>query len=121
MDTNITQRVRDYWTVRTRDFSAVRQNELRDAVSGRHHNQSASQVKPGDVYGHIGVTPDLQRASDEITLAMPASLHRRPAWDFSLAEAAGFSACGADEGAGTRILRQNDLSDAPLFLFWAKK
>lgn len=244
MTAGITQRIKDYWTVRTRDFSAVRQNELRDAISERwlaemnaylpqgrpldildagtgtgyfaillagaghrvtgvdmtsamlaeaeatarqfgasvrflqadvqatgleaesfdavvtrnvtwtlpdpgqayrewhrllrpggvvlnfdanyadnvrRHNQSASRIKPGDVYGHIGVTPELQRESDEITLAMPASAHRRPAWDFELAEAAGFSKCGADEGAGTRILRQNDLSDAPLFLFRAKK
>jgi ubiquinone/menaquinone biosynthesis C-methylase UbiE len=87
----------------------------------RRHNQSASRISPGDVYGHIGVTPELQRESDEITLAMPASGHRRPAWDFALAEAAGFSESGADEGAGRRVLRQNDLSDAPLFLFWAKK
>ncbi|MBE7008850.1 MAG: class I SAM-dependent methyltransferase [Ruminococcaceae bacterium] len=244
MTAGITQRIKDYWTVRTRDFSAVRQNELRDAISERwlaemnaylpqgrpldildagtgtgyfaillagaghrvtgvdmtsamlaeaeatarqfgasvrflqadvqatgleaesfdavvtrnvtwtlpdpgqayrewhrllrpggvvlnfdanyadnvrRHNQSASRIKPGDVYGHIGVTPELQRESDEITLAMPASAHRRPAWDFELAEAAGFSECGADEGAGARILRQNDLSDAPLFLFRAKK
>lgn len=64
---------------------------------------------------------ELQRESDEITLSMPASLHKRPAWDRELAEAAGFSECGEDEAAGRRILRQNDLCDAPLFLFWAKK
>lgn len=87
----------------------------------RNHNQKASRIKPEDVYGHIGVTPELQRESDEITLAMPASLHKRPAWDRELAEAAGFSEYGDDKAAGRRILRQNDLCDAPLFLFWAKK
>lgn len=87
----------------------------------RNHNQKASWIQPENAYGHIGITPELQRECDEITLLMPASLHSRPAWDGSLAKAAGFSSCGADESAGARILRQNDLHDAPLFLFWARK
>lgn len=87
----------------------------------RNHNQKASWIKPGDVYGHIGVTPELARENAEITLSMPASLHHRPAWDQELAKAVGFSSCGADESAGARILRENDLSDAPLFLFRARK
>ncbi len=87
----------------------------------RNRNQKASWVKPGDVYGHIGITPELSRENAEITLAMPASLHLRPQWDGELAGKAGFSSFGADERAGARILRNNDLRDAPLFLFWAKK
>ena len=38
-----------------------------------------------------------------------------------LLEAAGFTSCGVDESAGARILRENDLEDAPLFLLWARK
>ena len=87
----------------------------------RNHNQKASWVKPGNVYGHIGITPELSRENAEITLAMPASLHERPAWDKELAERIGFASWGADETAGLRILKENDLSDAPMFLFWAKK
>ncbi|MCR5249204.1 MAG: class I SAM-dependent methyltransferase [Lachnospiraceae bacterium] len=87
----------------------------------RNNNQKASRVKPEDVYGHIGITPELSRENAEITLSMPASRHKRPEWDKTLAGRAGFASCGADPDAGQRILREKDLSDAPLFLFWAKK
>ncbi len=87
----------------------------------RNQNQKESWVRPEDVYGHIGITKELSEENARITLAMPASLHRRPAWDKRLAEQIGFSACGADEAVGERILQKNDLSDAPLFLFWAQK
>ena len=87
----------------------------------RNQNQKASWVKPEDVYGHIGITPQLSRENAEITLSMPAARHPRPEWDAVIAEKTGFSSCGADETAGKRILRENDLDDAPLFLFWAEK
>jgi len=87
----------------------------------RNQNQKASYITPQGVYGHIGVTPALTRENAEITLAMPAGRHRRPQWDAELAERAGFTVWGADEGAGARILRENDLGDAPLFLFWARR
>lgn len=87
----------------------------------RHHNQRASWVGQRDVYGHIGITPELSRENAAITLAMPASGHRRPQWDGELAKAAGFAAWGSDETAGRRILGDNDLTDAPLFLFWCRK
>ncbi len=87
----------------------------------RHHNQAASRIKPGDVYGHIGITPKLTQENAEITLSMPAAAHKRPDWDMELAEKAGFTSWGADRSAGQRILREKDLEDAPLFLFWAKK
>ncbi len=87
----------------------------------RNQNQKASNTSPQGVYGHIGVTPALAEENAEITLAMPAGRHRRPQWDAELAEQAGFAAWGADEGAGARILRENDLGDAPLFLFWATR
>jgi ubiquinone/menaquinone biosynthesis C-methylase UbiE len=87
----------------------------------RNHNQKASWIKPEEAYGHIGITPALARENEEITFAMPASQHHRPAWDKEIAERVGFSSFDADESAGVRILREVDLSDAPLFLFWAKK
>ena len=87
----------------------------------RHENQKASWVRPEDVYGHIGITPDLLRENSQITLSMPASRHRRPDWDREIAEEIGFSACGADVSAGAKILREKDLCDAPLFMFWAVK
>ena len=87
----------------------------------RNHNQSASAVTDKDVYGHIGITPALSGENAEITLAVPASRHARPAWDTELASAAGFSAVSADETAGARILQARDLADAPLFLLKAVK
>jgi len=67
------------------------------------------------------MTGELIRENAEITLSMPASDHRRPAWDGELAEKTGFASWGADETLGRRILRENDMSDAPMFLFWAEK
>ena len=87
----------------------------------RNQNQSASCISPSGVYGHVGVTPELARENAEITLAMPAGVHERPRWDGELAREIGFSSWGAREDAGSRILRERDLSDAPLFLFWAVK
>ncbi len=87
----------------------------------RNQNQAASYVGLQGVYGHVGVTPELSRENAEITLAMPASRRLRPAWDLELLAAAGFSACGADEEAGRRVLQERDLSDAPLFLVWGRK
>ena len=87
----------------------------------RQRNQQASRTDETGVYGHIGMTPDLSRLNAEITLSMPASLHRRPDWDLDLLRAAGFSACGADLSAGKRILGERDLPESPLFLVWARK
>ncbi len=91
------------------------------AENVRNHNQKNSWVTEKDVYGHIGITAALSEENAEITLSMPASAHARPAWDIELAKAAGFASVGADETAGARILREKNLSDAPLFLLWAVK
>ncbi len=91
------------------------------AQNVRGENQKASYISKEGVYGHVGVTPALAAENARITLAMPASRHRRPAWDLVLAEEAGFSSFGADESAGRRILQERDLADAPMFLLWAKK
>lgn len=87
----------------------------------RHENQKESWIKPDGVYGHVGMTTELMRENAEITLSVPASRHHRPAWDMELAEKIGFSSYGADETLGKRILQENDMSDAPMFLFWARK
>ncbi len=87
----------------------------------RNENQRASYISKEGVYGHVGITPELSAENARITLAMPASRHSRPSWDLELLAAAGFSEYGADETAGERILRERDLSDAPLFLLWARK
>ena len=87
----------------------------------RNSNQAASRTTASGVYGHIGITPELSKENAEITLAMPAAAHDRPGWDMDLARKIGFVSCGADPDAGKRILRERDLSDAPLFLFWAVK
>lgn len=87
----------------------------------RNQNQKESWIKPKDVYGHIGITKELSEENARITLSMPASMHQRPAWDAELASQIGFSEWGADRDVGKRILLEHDLSDAPLFLFWARK
>ena len=87
----------------------------------RDRNQKESAISPSGVYGHTGMTAELARENAEITLAMPAADHERPGWDLELAKKAGFASCAADPTAGERILRERDLSDAPLFVVKAKK
>ena len=87
----------------------------------RNENQKESWVNPEGVYGHIGMTNELMQENAKITLSMPASEHHRPQWDETLAEKIGFSSWGSDETLGKRVLRENDMSDAPMFLFWARK
>ena len=91
------------------------------AQNVRNENQAASNTTSAGVYGHIGVTNEMRAENDAITLSMPAARHARPDWDRELCRALGFASCQADLTAGQRILRERDLSDAPLFLFTAKK
>lgn len=87
----------------------------------RNQNQKKSRIGSDGAYGHLGITPALSEENAEITLAMPASRHRRPQWDCKLAEKAGFAEWSFDEEVGKRVLREKDLEDAPLFLFRAVK
>ena len=87
----------------------------------RNQNQSQSRTDRNGVYGHTGITSAQLEENAEITLAMPASRHPRPEWDGELARRIGFREWGADEALGTRVLRERDLEDAPMFLFWARK
>lgn len=67
------------------------------------------------------MTPELESENAQITLSMPISKKPRPEWDAELLKSLGCADCGFDKSAGTRILAENDLSDAPMFLVWAKK
>lgn len=87
----------------------------------RHHRQSDSYISSSDVYGHCGVTPELEKESDDITLSMPCSVHHRPDWDLGLMKKIGFSESGSDVSLGKRVLQEHDLEDAPLFLVWGRK
>lgn len=87
----------------------------------RDQNQQESYIRETEAYGHIGLTSDLARENAEITLAAPAAGAMRPLWDLRLVQEAGFSVFGTDRTAGARILRERDLSDAPMFLIWARK
>lgn len=91
------------------------------AENVRHHRQKDSYVSSSDVYGHCGITPELENENDEITLSMPCSMYHRPDWDLNALKSTGFSECGADITLGQRVLQEHNLSDAPLFLVWSKK
>lgn len=90
-----------------------------DNVRGNEKN--AARLPQGSVYGHCGMTPELESENAQITLAMPMSEKQRPEWDARLLKALGCTDCGFDKGVGTRILGERDLKDAPLFLIHAKK
>ena len=87
----------------------------------RHHRQRDSYIPATEVYGHCGITPELEQENAAITLAMPISRQARPQWDMALLPRCGFSRCGCDEDAGRRILGDLDLADAPLFLITARR
>ena len=87
----------------------------------RDENLAESRTDPAGVYGHAGMTEAQVRENAEITLSMPAADLDRPAWDLALLARLGFAEIRADPSAGARILRERDLSDAPLFLIEAVK
>ena len=87
----------------------------------RLHRQKDSYIPATEVYGHCGITPELEQENAAITLAMPISRQARPQWDMELLPRCGFSHCDHDEDAGRRILGQLDLADAPLFLITARR
>lgn len=87
----------------------------------RNNEKNGTHLPEGKVYGHCGMTPELETANAKITLSMPMSKTLRPEWDTELLESLGCSDCGFDKAVGTRILGKNDLADAPMFLVWARK
>lgn len=87
----------------------------------RNHHQKESYVASSDVYGHLGITSELEKENDDITLSMPCSMHHRPEWDIKLIKKSGFAEYFTDKDLGKKVLREHDLTDAPLFLIYAKK
>lgn len=90
-----------------------------DNVRGNEKN--TTRLPQGIVYGHCGMTPELESENAQITLAMPISEKQRPEWDARLLKTLGCTDCGFDKSVGARILGERDLKDAPLFLIHAKK
>lgn len=86
----------------------------------RHHRQRDSYVPATEVYGHCGITPELEQENAVITLSMPISDKIRPHWDMALLHRCGFADCVCDPEVGRRVLGNLDLSDAPLFLIAAR-
>lgn len=87
----------------------------------RNNEKNGTHLPEGKVYGHCGMTPELETANAKITLSMPMSKKLRPEWDAELLKSLGCSDCGFDKAVGARILGINDLADAPMFLAWARK
>lgn len=87
----------------------------------RNNKKNGTHLPEGDVYGHCGMTPELEEKNARITLSMPMSQRLRPEWDSELLKTLGCTDCGFDKSIGARILRENDLADAPMFLIWARK
>lgn len=87
----------------------------------RNNEKNGTHLPEGEVYGHCGMTPELEEKNARITLSMPMSQRLRPEWDAELLKTLGCSDCGFDKTIGARILRENDLADAPMFLIWARK
>ena len=88
------------------------------ASNVRNQNTSASHISDTEVYGHCGVTPELEQENASITLSMPMSRKQRPYWDQEFLENIGFSRSGYDLSVGKNILKEHDLKDAPMFLLW---
>lgn len=87
----------------------------------RDQRQKDSYISSSDIYGHCGITSDLQKENDDITLSMPCSVHHRPDWDIELIREIGFSEYSTDLNLGKKVLKGHDLTDAPLFLIKAQK
>lgn len=87
----------------------------------RNNAKNATHLPKGEVYGHCGITPELESENARITLGMPMSARRRPDWDIAFLRSLGAEKCESDKTVGRRILLQNDLADAPMFLVKAMK
>lgn len=72
-------------------------------------------------YGHQGMTQELEEENAYITRQMEISRWERPDWDKEALKEAGFSKVKTDETVGSRILKEKDLPEAPMFLVWAQK
>lgn len=90
------------------------------AAHVRSHSLQNRSVAPDSPYGHVGMTEELQRENDDITLSMDIG-QARPRWDLEVLAKIGFSSVTADTQTGSRILGGLDLQQAPMFGIVAKK
>lgn len=91
------------------------------AQNVRNNNQKLSYINPSDIYGHIGMTKELDKENTELTLMMPAGSNSRPSWDMMLMHRAGFESVDCDTQVGKMILLEHDLPDAPMFRLYGRK
>lgn len=91
------------------------------ATNVRNRNQSASYIPSHEIYGHVGVTKELEEENARITLAMAAANLARPHWDLEILSGLGFREVSCSQTVGKQILKEHDLEDAPMFLVYAKK
>ncbi len=87
----------------------------------RNNAANDTHLPKGKVYGHCGMTKELEKENEDITLSMSINEKKRPEWDANLLMSLGCSDCSYDTSAGERILGKNNLKDAPMFLIKAIK
>jgi SAM-dependent methyltransferase len=89
-----------------------------------NYGSAVKNSKSGDnigVYGHAGVTPDMERENAAITLSMEINGRNRPDWDLKTLKETGFTEVFSDIHAGERILLNNSDPKAPVFMIRATK
>lgn len=97
------------------NFDANCGNAIRSGAKQRTHTGDSIP------YGHDGVTADMSRENDRITLSMKISRRSRPEWDTQLLKEIGFCECSAHQDTGEDVLRELDDPAAPMFMIAATK
>ena len=97
------------------NFDANYGNAIRSGAKQRTHTGASIP------YGHDGVTADMSRENDRITLSMKISRRSRPEWDTQLLKEIGFCECSAHQDTGEDVLRELDDPAAPMFMIAATK
>ncbi len=86
----------------------------------RSHSEQNDYVSSDSPYGHIGMTNELVRENDEITLEMDIG-EKRPEWDMETLKKIGIKSTKVNREVGKQILKEYDLLDAPMFGIYAIK
>ena len=95
-----------------------------DANYAEHIRSESTQnesVAADSPYGHVGVTEKMAKENADITLSMDIIREVRPAWDQEVLEKIGFQSCQVDLETGLRVLKELDLTTAPMFGICARK
>lgn len=90
------------------------------AANVRSESTQNRSVAPDSPYGHVGMTQEMQRENDAITLALDLG-KARPAWDAVTLANLGAQCCRTDLTVGKRVLGPSDLEHAPMFGVFAIK